>query len=129
MHLNGRPLDNPIPQEELLYFRCQKDWILDARDSLKPAKIPFPDQSVNRKKYSKPKDVLLPDDNDEKSVNYIYWGVAIIATKQIPSDFDISESFLTLSSNQSLGLFKVVTGVNWISLLTENVLGHKDAFL
>lgn len=37
--------------------------------------IRFPDQSVNRQKYSKPQDVLLPEAGNEKSKEWIYWGV------------------------------------------------------
>jgi len=71
--------------DEVLYFRCRKDWLEPNGNNIKPANIPFPNQSVNRQKYSKPKDVLLPS-MEAKTKEWIFWGVARVFVRDIPED-------------------------------------------
>lgn len=85
MFSRGREPDQIFSADEILYFRCKKDWIDEDNQAIKPANIPFPNQSVNRQKYSEPQDVLLPD-NENKTKQLIYWGVAKILVSDIPVD-------------------------------------------
>jgi hypothetical protein len=82
MYRRGRSIDNLFDSTEELYVRCKKDWINDG-ESIKPANIRFPDQSVNRAKYSKPRDVLLPDSSGRYR-EQIHWGVARITVNDVP---------------------------------------------
>lgn len=83
MFTRGRPLDPEFASEEWLYFRCMAEWIECGR--IKPANVHFPDQSVNRQKYSRPRDVLLPDDSEE-SCNWLLWGVVGIQVRDLPPE-------------------------------------------
>lgn len=83
MYRNGRPADALFLSAERLFFRCKAEWV-DEGGRIKSAYIRFPDQSVNREKYSRPADVLLPDDS-ERSQDLILWGVAIIRAGDVPS--------------------------------------------
>jgi len=80
----GRPVVPDIPASEKLYFRCMLDWISDT-GQIKPANIHFPDQSVNRERFSKPRDVLLPD-GSVRSRRWILWGVAMIHVGDVPCE-------------------------------------------
>jgi len=80
----GREVDAELPAHEKLYMRCRREWVEDK--TIKPAYIHFPDQSVNRDKYSKPADVLLPDSVDSDSHEWIYWGVAGFFVGDIPEN-------------------------------------------
>jgi hypothetical protein len=82
MFRNGRSVDQQFSSNEPLFFRCKSEWIDSGR--LKSAYIRFPDQSVNRAKYSKASDVLIPD-TQQKSRDWIYWGVAQVNVNDIPS--------------------------------------------
>lgn len=82
MYRNDRPIDTTFGRAEQLFFRCKLDWIDDTQ-RIKPAKVHFPDQSVNREKYSRPTDVLLPD-SSPRSKEWIVWGVAVIRVCDIP---------------------------------------------
>jgi len=84
MYRNGRPIDSEFHQSERLFFRCKLDAVFEA-DQLKPASVRFPDQSVNREKYGRCRDVLLPDESP-KSKNWILWGVARIHVRDIPTE-------------------------------------------
>ena len=84
MYRNGRPIDPDLLATEKLYLRCKLDWI-DQSGQIKKAYISFPDQSVNRQRFSRPKDVLLPD-GSEKSKEWILWGVARILVSDLPPD-------------------------------------------
>lgn len=66
---------------ERLFLRCQREWVADD-GTIKPANIHFPDQSVNREKYSRLCDVLLPDGPD--TLKWVYQGVASLAVKDVP---------------------------------------------
>src|SRR3990172_324387 len=71
MHWNGRAIVNDFEQTEKLYMRCQIDWVGENKQ-LKPAKVRFPNQSVNRERFSKEYDVLL-DSPDGEPRKFIYW--------------------------------------------------------
>jgi hypothetical protein len=60
------------------------DWI-ENENQIKPANIHFPDQSVNRERFSRPKDVLLPD-GSERSKSWILCGVASFRVADLPGD-------------------------------------------
>lgn len=91
MFAGGRQFDKVFYPDEVLYFRCKKDWIDGNEKSIKPASFPIPNQSVNRNKYSKPKDVLIPN-NEEKTKGWIFWGVARIFVKDIPEGVETEGS-------------------------------------
>lgn len=86
MYRRRRPEDGVFTQDEKLFFRCKRGWV-DGNAQVKPAHVHFPDQSVNREKYSKPGDVLLPDRSD-KSNEWIYWGVASTTIADIPEPIE-----------------------------------------
>lgn len=103
MFTAGRKLDEDFSLDEILYFRCKKDWINKNNKSIIPAKFPIPNQSVNRKKYSKQKDVLIPN-NEEKTKDWIFWGVARIFVKDIP---DGAETEGSVGANKVYYNFRV----------------------
>jgi hypothetical protein len=80
---NGRDVEPNFSPEESLYFRCKLDWLEDGR--IKPASIRFPDQSVNRERFSKVSDVLFPDSSSE-SRGWIHWGVARVQVRDVPDE-------------------------------------------
>ena len=84
MWRRGRSVDPEFAPEELLYMRCRKSHVKNARLTDVGA-IRFPDQSVNRQKYSKPQDVLAPTAACEKSKEWIYWGVVGFSVDSVPS--------------------------------------------
>lgn len=78
MGRQGRPIDSEFLPDELLYLRCANSS-LDPIDNqrLFPDQIKFyPDQSVNRGKYSEPEDVLHP--------NYLDFGIARFQVQHVP---------------------------------------------
>jgi hypothetical protein len=81
----GRPIDPEFTATELLYLRCRK---VSIRSGQLPdlAVIRFPDQSVNRSKYSKPSDVLIPDPGNASAKNWIYWGILAFEVGAVPSE-------------------------------------------
>lgn len=83
MHRNGRDIDSTFVEQEKLFIRCRRDW-LDENQRVKPANIHFPDQSVNREKYSEDYDVLLPN-AETTDLGLIYWGVAVFLMRDIPA--------------------------------------------
>lgn len=82
MYRNERDVDLKFLDREKLFIRCKRDW-LDPNNRVKAANIHFPDQSVNREKYSESYDVLLPN-ADTKDPGLIYWGVAVFTVCDIP---------------------------------------------
>jgi len=84
MYRAGRPIDPDFLVSEKLFFRCMLDWI-DERGRIKPAGIHFPDQSVNREKYSRCTDVLLPD-GSQRSKAWVLWGVVVIRVEDLPPE-------------------------------------------
>lgn len=85
-----RPPDPLFFPEELLYLRCTLEGAetLSADDGslrrrVRPAYIHFPDQSVNRQKYSRPWHVLLPGASED-SRDWILWGVACVPVAALP---------------------------------------------
>ena len=82
---NGRPPDSAFAGDELLYLRCMKDWVEDKK--ILPAYVHFPDQSVNRSKYSRPWHVLLPD-GAKGSAEWIYWGIPRTTVSAIPGPIE-----------------------------------------
>lgn len=91
MFMNQRKLDNNFSENESLYFRCMKESVDQEKQIIKPASVPYPNQSVNREKYSKLKDVLLPN-LDKKSKKWIFWGVAKISVKDLPKKQEIQHN-------------------------------------
>lgn len=79
----GRAVDTDFSSDELLFIRCTLDWF-DAEGNVNPAYVGFPNQSTNRSKYSKPRDVLLPDQRPE-SRTWLLWGVVSLRVSSIPS--------------------------------------------
>lgn len=80
----GRPVDPSFSLREKLYFRCKCDAVMDG-GRIKPKQVPFPDQSVNRQRYSKARDVLLPlSTGAEHSRKWLFWGVAMIRVRDVP---------------------------------------------
>lgn len=86
----GRSLDPLFAPQEMLYLRCTLEGTetITAADGtpyrrVRPAHIHFPDQSVNRQKYSRPWHVLLPSD-DERSQSWILCGSAQVPVSGIP---------------------------------------------
>jgi hypothetical protein len=73
MWRRGRPLDNPVGQEESLHVRFRQEHAPDG--NLAPNAIRFPDQSVNRSRYARPFDALLPEPGNEKSRQWLLHGV------------------------------------------------------
>src|SRR5262245_20663739 len=80
MQQRGRPVDPVFLLDESLFRRCQKSET-DGRRLL-PDAIGFRDWSVNRGKYSEPRDVLLPHWTD--------WGVAAFEVRDIPPSLESS---------------------------------------
>ena len=70
MFVGGRETDEIFSLDEMLYFRCKKDWIDQNEKSIIPAKFPIPNQSVNRKKYGRPKDVLIPNNEKKQKIGF-----------------------------------------------------------
>jgi hypothetical protein len=84
MYRNGRPVDPGFLATERLFFRCRLDS-LDGSGRIKPAEIHFPDQSVNREKYSRRTDVLLPD-GSPRSKDWLLHGVAEVEVRDLPPE-------------------------------------------
>lgn len=82
MMRNGRADDPVFSTDEQLYMRIRHEWI-DENYRIKPPFIRFPDQSVNREKYSEPYDVLLPN-KDKTPPDQVFWGVASITVGNVP---------------------------------------------
>jgi hypothetical protein len=87
---NGRPGDPVFASDELLYFRCRLDGTetFTAADGtpnrrVRPANIHFPDQSVNRQKYSRAWYVLLPN-AEAGSKDWICWGIVRVSVSALP---------------------------------------------
>jgi hypothetical protein len=85
---NGRGVDANFLPSEKLYLRCKTAWIGE-NGHVNPAYIHFPDQSVNRQKYSYPVDVLWPDER-EQSRAWINWGVASLRVEDLPPEMRTS---------------------------------------
>ncbi|MDZ4820637.1 MAG: hypothetical protein SGJ20_16860 [Planctomycetota bacterium] len=80
---DDRGLDDDFQSNEKLFFRCKAEWI-DQNGRIRLAHVRAPDQSVNREKFSKRYDVLLPID-DTSSPKLIYWGVASVDVQDVPT--------------------------------------------
>jgi hypothetical protein len=87
MHKGGRPADHEFSHDEVLYMRCEKAHVEKGR--LKTiAGIKFPDQSLNRSRYSKPFDVLLPDPAFERSTKWLFLGILRFAVAAVPRSIE-----------------------------------------
>lgn len=73
----GRLPDPDFQATEQLFHRCKQADIIDNR--LIPAAISFRNWSVNRSKYSEPRDVLLP--------SWLEWGIAVFTVADVPAPF------------------------------------------
>ena len=82
IHTNGRPPDEVFPQLEALYRRFNPEEHL-INDVLSPLAFNFPQQSVNRGKYSRSTDVLHKDCCDGKELTG--WRVAGILVRDLPA--------------------------------------------
>lgn len=85
MYRNGRCEDQVFDPDELLYRRCCLNEV--SGDRLLSAAIDFPDWSVNRSKYSNPKDVLYPSGK----LKYSCCGVAAFHVSDIPESLESGE--------------------------------------
>ena len=88
MYSRGRSADSEFSPSELLYFRFLAKNLDDA-GGLGPAAIRSVDQSVNRQKYSKPFDVLIPEPRKLDAVGRVrclYQGVAAFPVGCVPAD-------------------------------------------
>lgn len=88
MYSRGRSADSEFSPSELLYFRFLAKNLDDA-GGLGPAAIRSVDQSVNRQKYSKPFDVLIPEPTKLDAVGRVrclYQGVAAFPVDCVPAD-------------------------------------------
>ena len=72
MRRKARPVDPNFSPDEDLYIRFQN---LDG-EKINPLDIRYPDQSVNRSKYSQPEWVLLPKFED--------WGYGAFEVRDVP---------------------------------------------
>jgi len=68
----------------MLYMRVRKCHV-EGRRLTDVSAIRFPDQSVNRSKYGKGSDVLIPDPDREKSSRWIHLGVLEFPVKAVPA--------------------------------------------
>jgi len=84
MRPRGREPDPTFAPSELLYMRVRRCHVEGARLTDVSA-IRFPDQSVNRSKYSKASDVLIPDPNHERSSRWIHLGVLGFPVEAVPA--------------------------------------------
>ena len=89
MFRRGRPTDAYLQPSEFLFFRCVHDNV-DKNGQVSPAGIRFPNQSVNRSKYSAPADVLVPDQT-ERSAEWLYCGVAQFLVNHLPGPMHTDE--------------------------------------
>ncbi|MCF8079573.1 MAG: hypothetical protein K9K88_09860 [Desulfobacterales bacterium] len=62
LETGNRPIDPDFNTEERLFQRFNA--LLEVNGAFYPNSIRFPEFSVNREKYSRPEDVLLPDFDD-----------------------------------------------------------------
>lgn len=87
MYRRGRAADHQFTHDENLYMRCETAHV--ERGRLKSvAGIRFPDQSVNRSRYSKPWDLLVPDRAFERSQNWLFLGVIKFAVGAVPETIE-----------------------------------------
>ncbi|MBE7561102.1 hypothetical protein HS125_20000 [bacterium] len=70
----NRPLDPEFLPSERLFFRIKSSQLVEGQ--VAPEAIRFPRFSVNREKYNRPADVLVPDWPD--------WGVAAFKYEDVP---------------------------------------------
>ena len=86
MFRNSRPVDPGFATTERLFLRCTRDMI-DENGRMKVSAVAFPNQSVNRGKYSRPSDVLLPELRPGAG-DWILWGVVEFAVMDIPETIE-----------------------------------------
>lgn len=89
---NDRPADEHFVETERLYIRCLKEQIDEEKDEFIIATLDysileleediprFPNTSVNRGKYCRPRDVLLPI--------FLDWGVVYVKVKHTKLDYE-----------------------------------------
>jgi len=82
MRRRRRAIDPAFAAEELLYMRWRNCHL--TRGHLDISVIGFPDQSVNREKYSKPGDVLIAEPGNKASGKWIYYGVLSFSVDSVP---------------------------------------------
>ena len=78
---NNRPAIQQFDPQERLFQRFDK--LIEEGGHLYPAQVHFPDFSVNRERFSKPEDVLLPI--------YLKWGIVAFKVKDIPDKKIVNE--------------------------------------
>lgn len=83
MWAGGRTQDVHFSPKELLYLRCF-EWSVEGDRLADVGAIGFPDQSVNREKFSRPGDALIPEPGNEKSCRWIYLGVVAFPVCAVP---------------------------------------------
>lgn len=75
----SRPAVKCFEPTERLFLRVTASNVKDG--SILPSGVRFPNQSVNRERFSKPTDVILPDG---KSFEWLLLGVAAFVSDDIP---------------------------------------------
>ena len=95
MYSRGRTADAEFNPTELLFFRFAAEN-MDDTGEFRLAAIRFPDQSVNREKYSRPLDVLIPDprrvDTAGRSRKWLCCGVAAFPVGCVPTRLENERS-------------------------------------
>ena len=97
LNRSGRNVDDNFDSEEKLFHRFTS--MQKAEYVFYPASIRFPDFSVNREKYSEPKDVLL-----HEYPKYLDWGIASFKVDDIPKSEITGEG----TDNETVYKFKPV---------------------
>ena len=87
MYAAGRPAIQDFWPEERLYFRvCRTDAAgrpCETAGKLNIGAIRAKNQSVNRSRFSKPEDVLIPP-TDRPEADFSQWGFASVAVQDLP---------------------------------------------
>lgn len=114
-------------------MRCEKGHVANGR--LKSvAAIKFPDQSVNRSRYSRPLDLLIPDPMFERSRKWLFLGVVKFAVGDVPAKMERNGSTLCefrvehdpQEKNYSHSELRVYKDGNRIRLADKNKISKQD---
>jgi hypothetical protein len=88
MRQRGRLADNPVGLSEVLYRRISRQHLSSQDGRLTDAALPFPDQSVNRSKFSTASDALIPDPSCRDRGRWLSMGVAEIPASAVSHSVD-----------------------------------------
>ena len=101
MYRRGRPVDPNFSPEEILNMRCTKDTVDGSRLLPTGIDLRFPAFSVNRGKYSKPKDVLLPNWPNFGIVGFKYKNIFYKISTDPNTEYTTSVSHVPMEENYS----------------------------